>query len=451
MRMSRWRATASNSVMIVQLNRRLADGFGELSKTLFFEYPTLAGVAGYLAAEHGAACARWTGLDAEPAAARAAAPPAMKSRADGAVLGKLRSLRRRGLGGTASQRAVREPIAIIGMSGRYPGARTIEEYWENLRGGKDCIGELDGGRWPLAGFYDADAERRPRGARATASGAASLRALRSSIRCSSTSRRGKRNIDPQERLFLQNAGWRWRTRGYTREELRRQHQGRVGVFGGYHEDQVCAAWPAPRRQGEQAVAADLVQFGGEPGVVPVEPARAEHDAGHDVLVVADGDPSGVRASVPRRVRAGDCRRGQLYLHPEQVPVLVRARLLSSDGRCQSFGEGGDGYVPGEGVGVVVLKPLSQAEADGDHDLRRDPRDALNHGGKTNGYTVPNPQAQKRADRARRWRRRGRRAADQLHRGARHGDRAWRPDRDHGTDAGVCAGHTEDSSSARSDR
>ncbi|WP_186146356.1 beta-ketoacyl synthase N-terminal-like domain-containing protein, partial [Burkholderia gladioli] len=68
----------------------------------------------------------------------------------------------------------------------------------------------------------------------------------------------------------------------------------------------------------------------------------------------------------------------------------------SDGRCTSFGEGGDGYVPGEGVGAVVLKPLAQAEADGDHIYGVIKGSAINHGGKTNGYTVPNPQLQARA-------------------------------------------------------
>ena len=74
-------------------------------------------------------------------------------------------------------------------------------------------------------------------------------------------------------------------------------------------------------------------------------------------------------------------------------MLSAGQFISSDGHCQSFGEGGDGYIPGEGVGVVVLKRLSDAERDGDHIYGVIRGSALNHGGKTNGYTVPNPQAQ----------------------------------------------------------
>ena len=68
-------------------------------------------------------------------------------------------------------------------------------------------------------------------------------------------------------------------------------------------------------------------------------------------------------------------------------------MLSTDGKCRSFGAGGDGYVPGEGVGAVLLKPLAEAIADGDRIYGVIRASHINHGGKTNGYTVPNPDAQ----------------------------------------------------------
>ncbi|WP_197029890.1 beta-ketoacyl synthase N-terminal-like domain-containing protein, partial [Paenibacillus sp. 1-18] len=64
-----------------------------------------------------------------------------------------------------------------------------------------------------------------------------------------------------------------------------------------------------------------------------------------------------------------------------------------DGQCKSFGSGGNGFVPGEGVGCVLLKPLSRAVAEGDHIYAVIRSTSINHGGKTNGYTVPNPVAQ----------------------------------------------------------
>ena len=83
----------------------------------------------------------------------------------------------------------------------------------------------------------------------------------------------------------------------------------------------------------------------------------------------------------------------LSVHPNKYLALSQGQFASSQGKCTSFGAGGDGYVPGEGVGAVLLKPLAQALADGDRIYGVIKGSAINHGGKTNGYTVPNPNAQ----------------------------------------------------------
>src|SRR5690606_2249697 len=83
----------------------------------------------------------------------------------------------------------------------------------------------------------------------------------------------------------------------------------------------------------------------------------------------------------------------LLLHPAEYVVLSAHNFLSTDGKCRSFGAGGDGYVPGEGVGSVLLKPLSEALTDNDHIYALVRSTSVNHDGKTNGYTVPNPVAQ----------------------------------------------------------
>ncbi|MCS6474331.1 hypothetical protein NX871_31220, partial [Burkholderia thailandensis] len=74
-------------------------------------------------------------------------------------------------------------------------------------------------------------------------------------------------------------------------------------------------------------------------------------------------------------------------------MLSAARFMSGDGRCASFGSGGEGYVPGEGVGVLLLKRRADAERDGDRILGLIKASAINHGGRSNGYTVPNAAAQ----------------------------------------------------------
>ena len=83
----------------------------------------------------------------------------------------------------------------------------------------------------------------------------------------------------------------------------------------------------------------------------------------------------------------------MSLHPSKYLNLSAGQFISSQGHCESFGEGGDGYIPGEGVGVVLLKRLLDAERDRDHIYGVIKGSSINHGGRTHGYTVPNPNAQ----------------------------------------------------------
>ena len=78
------------------------------------------------------------------------------------------------------------------------------------------------------------------------------------------------------------------------------------------------------------------------------------------------------------------------VHYQELSELT---MLSSGNECRAFGERADGFVDAEGVGAIVLKPLEKAERDGDHIYGVIKGSAINAGGKTNGYTVPNPIAQ----------------------------------------------------------
>lgn len=98
------------------------------------------------------------------------------------------------------------------------------------------------------------------------------------------------------------------------------------------------------------------------------------------------------------LRRGECAVAiaggvNLLLHPCKYVALSGLGFLAADGRCHSFGQGANGFVPGEGVGAVLLKPLSLAEADGDRIEAVILGSAINQDGLTTGYTVPNPEAQ----------------------------------------------------------
>src|SRR5690606_9861222 len=85
----------------------------------------------------------------------------------------------------------------------------------------------------------------------------------------------------------------------------------------------------------------------------------------------------------------------ITVHPNKYMLLTQGKYLSTHGRCKSFSKDGDGYIPGEGVGAILLKKKNQAIKDNDQIYGVIKGTAINHGGRTSGYSVPNPAAQSR--------------------------------------------------------
>lgn len=358
-----------DSILIVRLTEELEKVFGPLPKTLFFDHQTLAGIVDHVLATHPETLAATVGqapaappapLAPEPAAARPAAAPAP---------------------------AINEPVAIIGLAGRYPQAPDLDAFWRVLAEGRDCITEIPADRW----------ERdRPTGANGRWGGF--LEGVdRFDPLFFNISPREADYMDPQERLFLQTAWEALEDAGLTRATVAPAAPpltgGDVGVFVGvmYEDYQLYGA--------ENTAAGRPMALGGSAATIA---NRVSYFCGfHGPSLAVDTMCSSSLTAIHlacESLRSGSCSVAlaggvNLTLHPNKYLALGQGRFLSSKGRCESFGEGGDGYVPGEGVGAVLLKPLSRAIADGDriHGVIRG--SALNHGGKTNGYTVPNPAAQ----------------------------------------------------------
>ena len=98
--------------------------------------------------------------------------------------------------------------------------------------------------------------------------------------------------------------------------------------------------------------------------------------------------------------SGDCTAAlacgvNLILTPDLTVAFSKARMMAPDGRCKTFDDRADGYVRGEGAGVVVLKPVHRAIADGDRIYAVIRGSAINHDGLTNGLTAPNPASQRK--------------------------------------------------------
>jgi acyl transferase domain-containing protein len=199
-------------------------------------------------------------------------------------------------------------------------------------------------------------------------------------------------MDPQERLFLQSAWSALENAGYTRGALKGKFKRKVGVFAGITR----AGYNLYR-----AVAGSEDRFVPRTSFSSVANRLSYFLDIHGPSLPVDTMCSSSLTAIHEaceHIHNGDCDLAfaggvNLYLHPTSFTDMSSQHMLSKDGVLRSFGKGGNGFVPGEGAGVVLLKPLDRALED--HDVIHGVILAthVNHGGKTNGFTVPNPVAQ----------------------------------------------------------
>ena len=385
-----------DSILITQLNQKLETIFKAISKTLFFEYQTLAALTDYLIVEHPKECIAWTRLESTAFSQSAVPSPPAGADREFPALNSLESGHYSGQWSSSPYLNCRfqDSIAIIGISGHYAQANTLDEYWRILIEGKDCITEIPQDRWSLEGFFLSDPQEAIAAGKSYSKwgsflgGFANFDPLFFSI-----SPREAMTLDPQERLFLQCSWEVLEDAGYTRETLKQDYHQRVGVFAGITKTGFDLYGPELWKQGENiyphtsfsSVANRIsYHFNLQGPSMPIDTmCSSSLTAIHEAC---------------EYLRHKDCEMAiaggvNLYLHPSTYFGLCASNMLARDGKCKSFGRGGSGFVPGEGVGVILLKPLSQAMEDHDHIYAVIRGSSVNHGGKTNGYTVPNPKAQ----------------------------------------------------------
>ncbi|MBF6195896.1 type I polyketide synthase [Nocardia sp. CDC186] len=284
-------------------------------------------------------------------------------------------------------------IAIVGVSGRYPGADGLDEYWRVLLEGRDCVTEIPRHRWDHSRYFVPD-RHNPFTAYTKWGG------FLDDVDCFdplffAISPREAEILDPQERLFLQTAWAALEDSGHSRADLARGglRPEQAGVFVG-------VMWGTYQMFGAEE---SRLGRGTLPGSTFWSiPNRVSHalDFQGPSMAVDTACSSSLTALhlACQSIRTGECRLAvvggvNLSLHPYKFVALSQGQFASTDGRCRSFGAGGDGYVAGEGVGALVLRPLADAEADGDTIYGVIKGTAINHGGRVNGFTVPNPDVQ----------------------------------------------------------
>ncbi|MFI1918194.1 alpha/beta fold hydrolase [Nocardia sp. NPDC020380] len=290
-----------------------------------------------------------------------------------------------------------EPVAIIGMGCRIPGADGPAAFWELLRSGIDAVTEVPASRWDVDAFHGGD--DRTKGKAYTRSAALLDDVDAFDAQFFGISPREATYMDPQQRLFLE-VGWEaLENAGQAADALKGSKTGVfVGVTGADYLQSII----------QRSSPDDLDAYAMTGNASTFAAGRLSYWLGlNGPSLSVDTACSSSLVSVHLAVqslRAGECSMAlaggvNALLAPEAFVLLSNANMLSPAGRCKTFDKSADGYVRGEGCGVVVLKRLADAVADGDHIHAVIRGSAVNSDGRSSGITVPNGGAQQAVIRA----------------------------------------------------
>lgn len=290
----------------------------------------------------------------------------------------------------ALERQKNEPIAIIGMGCRFPGgANSPEAFWELLSRGKEVIVPVPSQRWDAEAYYDENPDL-PNKTYARYGGFIDAVDQFDPQFFGMTPREAIA-LDPQQRLLLEVSWEALENAGIAPQKLTGTQ---TGVFVGIGLDDYA------KRQIKQQIPIDaytgsgnafcfasgrLSYFLGLQG-----PSLAIDTACSTSLVTVHLACQSLRNRESNLALAGGV---SLMLSPEVTLYLSKTRALSPDGRCKTFDKDANGYVRGEGCGMVVLKRFSDAISDGDNILGVIRGSAVNQDGPSSGLTVPNGAAQ----------------------------------------------------------
>ncbi|HVJ88276.1 MAG TPA: type I polyketide synthase, partial [Labilithrix sp.] len=254
-----------------------------------------------------------------------------------------------------------EPIAIVGIACRFPEAPSPRAYWELLNNGVDAITEVPAGRWNLEDTYDSDPS--VPGKMSTRWGGFLPDVETFDAAFFGISPREATQVDPQQRLALELSWEALEDAGIPAASLK---DTRTGVFFG-------AMWMDYARLAAKS-RDEIVQYTATGQDLSVIPARISYTLGllgPSMLVNTACSSSLVAVHLAcQSLLRGECRAAlaggvNLILSPESTISMSKFGAMAPDGRSKAFDARANGYVRGEGGGVVVLKRLSDALADGD--------------------------------------------------------------------------------------
>src|SRR2546429_8115035 len=288
-----------------------------------------------------------------------------------------------------------DSIAIIGMGCRFPGAQNPAAFWELLRCGRDAITEVPPQRWDVDSLYH-PTPGQP-GKMNTGWGCFLEEIDKFDAKFFGISPREANDMDPQQRVLLETAWEALEHGGLSPEKL---SGSKTGVFIGIGSTDYCQLGlliPDHYRRisaytgtgNAHSIAANRLSY-----VLNLRgPSLAVDTACSSSLVAIHLGCQSLWSGESEAILAGGVN---AILGPEVSIAFSQAHMLASDGRCKSFDARADGYVRGEGCGIVVLKLLSKALEDGDSILAVIRSSVVNQDGRSNGLTAPNGPAHQAA-------------------------------------------------------
>jgi tyrocidine synthetase III len=290
-----------------------------------------------------------------------------------------------------------EPIAIIGMGCRFPGANGLKAFWQLLTEGRDAISEVPRERWDMDLLYDPDPDAL--GKMYTRWGGFLDHIDLFDAQFFDIAPREALSMDPQQRILLEVVFEALEHAGQATERLA---QSQTGVFIALGTNEYARL----QEQAEDELSLDV--YAGTGNATSIAAGRISYLLGlQGPCMVVDTACSSSLVAIhlaSQSLRNRECNMAlaggiNLILLPDGNIAQCRARMAAMDGRCKTFDAQADGYVRSEGCGVVVLKRLSDALADGDPILALIRGSAINQDGRSNGLTAPNRAAQEAVIRA----------------------------------------------------
>lgn len=287
--------------------------------------------------------------------------------------------------------AAMEPIAVIGLGCRFPGdCDTPAAFWQLLRQGTDAITEPPPDRWDVDTYYHPDPQTP--GKMVTRYGGFIQHPADFDAHFFNIPPKEAISLDPQQRLLLEVSWEALENAGLIPAELMGSQ---TGVFVGLSTNDYFQRLVTRK-------ATDIDAYLGTGYAHSVAAGRLSYLLGlHGPSMAVDTACSSSLVAV--HLACQSLRNGEsdlalaggvnVILTPENSITLSKSQMLAPDGRCKTFDAAANGYVRAEGCGIVVLKRLSDAMADGDTILALIRGTAVNQDGRTSGLTVPNGPAQ----------------------------------------------------------